>query len=212
MVVHHLLDIDIYIHAKNVEQSFDPMEEDKDGPWMNTSEGSIKTEFQGKDHVLKLLVVMDAMLELVFDEMERQIKNQKFEEIWKSMLTALDVLMITTREARFPHFLIFFLAQKRPETCISHLTKFCLEKIQNKDTNVFLRGTYASYIASFLSRIGMVSNSMKLKYLERLLCLCEQHAREYYKENNSKSFANPFNDNATGIHEVLSISSAKTYF
>lgn len=150
--------------------------------------GKISGSSQQKSDAPRILASLDAMMELIFLELEQLIQKDQFDQIWRVMIIVFDSLLVTTHQAQFTHFLLFYLIQKKPKILIKDFSPLCLEKVENEWLGVGLRSSYASYIVSLLARSEFASLDVKLKCLECLLRTSEKHARNHpeNKKNREK--------------------------
>eukprot|EP00210_Caulerpa_lentillifera_P002782 g2658.t1 len=172
--------------------------------------GKISDQIQQRPDVLRILVSLDAMMELIFMELEDLLERNEFDRIWRVMMVVFDSLLVTTHQAQFTHFLIFYLTQQRPEALVESFIPFCFEKIENEWLGPGLRSSYASYIVSLLARAKFAPIEVKLNCLECLLRTSEKHAKdhpEYKKRKNKMHFLDDdrqeLETNLVAKHEVF---------
>ena len=204
MVVHHLLDLDVNIHASDLDRSSDLGGEVGlfhcdlgDG-----SKGSPASD-QRTQQLATLLTVMDAMMEITLEELENGVTKENRDQMWKIMMTLFDALMITTHEAQFVHFLIFYLVQKNPLEWTACFIRRCLIRVEDVWTAAPLRSAYASYVASFLSRAKCAPHELRLQGLETLMKTCEAYAK---KESEKKRELKKWTQNRLAKEKTASLS------
>ena len=188
MVLHHLLDLDVNIHAKDLDRRSDlggDVGEIGDLFHCDLGDGSKGSPApdQRTHQLATLLTVMDAMMEITLEELENGVTKENRDQIWKIMMTLFDALMITTHEAQFVHFLVFHLVQKNPLEWTTSFIRRCLIQVEDSWTAAPLRSAYASYVASFLSRVKCAPHELRLQGLETLMTTCEAYAK---KESEKK--------------------------
>lgn len=202
MAVHHLLDLDVNIHAQHLNRSAN-LGRDVEGVTIFSCDLDEATKAQmtadpKSRQLTQLLTVMDAMMELMFSELAYACE-WNFDLIWQIMMQLLDGLLIATEQAQFTHFIIFYLAEKKPDVCVRQLTMHCLEKVKDVWTPPMLRGHYASYIASFVSRAKFAPLDSKLRIVESILAACEHYARQYTDQEQDLQQSQ---DSVFGMHSA----------
>lgn len=110
--------------------------------------------------------------------------------------------LVNAVDAMCTPYLIFYLAT-RDSTLSAQFVKYCLERVLSPSMPAMLRCSYASYLASFLSRCGLLSVEDVVSTLSALVGGCEQTARRVDQRKANHKFRQLGNANL-GEGEELS--------
>jgi len=174
-VIDHLLDIDKYIPVNIGHTS----EKAADSVFDLEIDDAMQLDDRQSAELQRLTYTMDAMMEIVFSQIERFESEGGLGQIWKTMLVALDHQLIDSYQIQFTHYLIFFVVSNHPDKYLTDLAKICIAKIEDASISPSTRSSYVLYISSLLSRMTAAPQALRIYCLESILSVCEEYARRY---------------------------------
>lgn len=136
---------------------------------------------------------LDSLMELCLKHlMKRMMAAGQLQATWETLVGAFEKTILHTHRSKFTQYVVFFAAQKAPESCCKSFISLLLTKLTDKGQPSVTRSACAAYVASFLARAAFTPEPVVIESLQKLV----EWLMKYIRDEDRRGGLPPIPSNA----------------